>query len=122
MRCHDLGFLLRKSRERHGLSQRRLALRAGTSQDAISRIERGVEKPTVERFAQILLAMGEHLRIDTEPLKTPVPSADLALAATTTPSERLREAASWNRVASQLALSGREARRRGHPATKLDDA
>lgn len=99
-----------------------MALRAGTSQDAISRIERGAETPTVERFAQILLAMGENLRIDTEPLETPVPSADLAFAATMTPSERLREAASWNRVASQLALAGREARRRGHPATKLDDS
>jgi transcriptional regulator with XRE-family HTH domain len=122
MRCQisaDLALLLRRTRERHGLSQRRLALRTGTSQDAISRIERGVESPTVERFAQILLAMGENLRIDAEPLKTPVPSEDLALAATMTPSERLREAASWNRVASQLALAGREARRKGHPATRL---
>jgi transcriptional regulator with XRE-family HTH domain len=125
MRCQisaDLAVLLRETRERHGLSQRRLALRAGTSQDAISRIERGAESPTVERFAQILLAMGEGLRIETEPLETPVPSADLAFAATMTPSERLREAASWNRVAAQLALAGREARRGGHPATKLDDS
>jgi transcriptional regulator with XRE-family HTH domain len=125
MRCQppdSLGRLLRDTRERHGLSQRRLALRAGTSQDAISRIERGVESPTVERFAQILLAMGEGLRVDTEPLETPVPSDDSALAAAMTPSERLREAASWNRVASQLALAGREARRGGHPATRLDDA
>lgn len=122
MRCQNLGVLLRQSRERRGLSQRRLALRAGTSQDAISRIERGVESPTVERFAQILLAMGERLRIDTEPLETPVPSEDLALAAAMTPSERLREAASWNRVASQLALAGEKARSEGHPATRLGDS
>lgn len=101
------------------MSQRRLALRAGTSQDAISRIERGVESPTVERFAQILLAMGERLQVGAEPLETPVPADDLSLAAAMTPSERLHEAASWNQVASQLALAGREARREGHPATRL---
>lgn len=125
MRCQisdDFAQLLRETRERHGLSQRRLALRAGTSQDAISRIERGVESPTVERLAQILLAMGERLRVGAEPLEAPVPAEDLAVAAAMTPSERLREAASWNRVASRLALAGREARESGHPATRLGDS
>ncbi|HEX8958236.1 MAG TPA: helix-turn-helix transcriptional regulator [Solirubrobacterales bacterium] len=122
MRCQlstNLGELLRQARERHGLSQRRLALRAGTSQDAISRIERGVESPTFERFAQLMLAIGERLQLTAEPLEAPVSAEDLAAAAAMTPSERLREAASWNRVASQLALAGREAREAGHPATRL---
>jgi hypothetical protein len=34
------------------------------------------------------------------------------------PAERLREASSWNRVASQLAASGDRARRAKHPATR----
>jgi transcriptional regulator with XRE-family HTH domain len=122
MRCQtsvSLAILLRETRERHGLSQRRLALRAGTSQDAISRIERGVESPTAERFAQILLAMGMRLRVGAEPLQAPVPAGDLTAAASMTPGERLREAASWNLVASQLTLAGRKARREGHPATRL---
>jgi transcriptional regulator with XRE-family HTH domain len=123
MRCQsNPALLLRSARERHRLSQRRLALRAGTSQDAISRIERGVESPTVERLAQILLAVGERLDLSTTPLQTRVAADELAAAAAMTPAERLREAASWNKVASELALAGEEARRRGHPATKLERA
>ena len=62
MRCSNTSaaVLLRKARARHGISQRRLALRAGTSQDAISRIERGVESPTLERLAHLLMMLGEH--------------------------------------------------------------
>jgi transcriptional regulator with XRE-family HTH domain len=112
------GLLLRETRRKHGLSQRRLALRAGTSQDAISRIERGVESPTLARFAQILLAMGERPALTVERLKTPVPAAEGAAAAAMTPEERLREAASWNRMASALALAGEKARRVDHPATR----
>lgn len=113
----DLGALLRETRGRAGISQRRLALRAGTSQDAISRIERGVEKPTLERFEQLILAMGKRLAVRVEPLESRVPAAELSVAMTMTPVERLREANGWNRVASQLALAGEQARRAGHPAT-----
>jgi transcriptional regulator with XRE-family HTH domain len=87
------------------MSQRRLAVRAGTSQDAISRIERGVEAPTLERLEQLLLAMGQRLLLDVEPLRSPIPSADLALSAQLSPAERLRKAVSWNRLASELALA-----------------
>lgn len=100
------------------MSQRRLAVRAGTSQDAISRLERGVEAPTLERFAQLMLAMGHRPVLSVEPLESPVPAIELGAAAAMTHAERLREASSWNRVASQLAASGERARRAGHPATR----
>jgi transcriptional regulator with XRE-family HTH domain len=115
---NELGNALRTTRERLGLSQRRLAVRAGTSQDAISRIERGVEAPTLERFEQLLLAMGQRLVLDVEPLESPLPAAELAAAAQLTPDDRLREASGWNRRASQLAIAGARARREGHPATR----
>ncbi|HWM53894.1 MAG TPA: helix-turn-helix transcriptional regulator [Solirubrobacterales bacterium] len=121
MRCHsqlDLGALLRETRRGQGLSQHRLAVRAGTSQDAISRLERGVEAPTLERFSQLMLAMGYQPVLNLEPLESPVPPAELAAASGMTPTERLREASSWNRVASQLAASGDRARRAKHPATR----
>jgi transcriptional regulator with XRE-family HTH domain len=122
MRCQydpaDLGSALRTTRQGQGLSQRRLALRAGTSQDAISRIERGVEEPTLQRFAQLMLAMGQRPVLGIEPLESPVPGAELAVGAAMTPAERLREASSWNRVASSLANAGERARREGHPATQ----
>jgi transcriptional regulator with XRE-family HTH domain len=122
MRCqHDLGATLRTTRERLGLSQRRLAVRAGTSQDAISRIERGAEAPTLERFEQLLLAMGQRLVLNVEPLRSPVPPAGLANSAHLTPVERLREAIGWNRLASQLAIAGERARLEGHPATRRSE-
>lgn len=119
MRCQDSGKLLRRVRRRQGLSQRRLALRAGTSQDAISRIERGVEQPTLERFGQLMLAMGQHPVLGVEPLASPIPFDDLAVSAVMTPSERVREAVSWNRTASELATAGRRARQARHPATRI---
>lgn len=112
-----IGELLRQAREEQGLSQRRLALRAGTSQDAISRIERGVEAPTLERFAQVMLALGREAVIQVEPLPTRVPPAELARSRKLTSGERLREGASWNSVASRLAAAGEQARRDRHPAT-----
>ena len=118
MRCQNLGKMLRDIRRTQGLSQRSLAIRAGTSQDAISRIERGVEAPTLERFEQLLLAMGQRLVLDVEPLESPVPAEELAVSAQLTSAERLREAVGWNRLASQLAIAGEQAREEGHPATR----
>lgn len=121
MRCQneiDPGHTLREARESLGLSQRRLALRAGTSQDAISRIERGIESPTLERFAQLMLVMGQRPVLTVEPWERGVPWGKLVAAMKMTPAERLREAVNWNRVASQLASAGESARREGHPATR----
>lgn len=113
-----LGDLVRSSRLRHGLSQRALAIRAGVTQSSISRIERGAEAPSFDRFTQILLAMGERPSLTTEKLRHDVDTDDLS-GGRLTPRERLREAASWNLVASRLELAADEARRAGHPATRL---
>ncbi|MHB1538461.1 MAG: helix-turn-helix domain-containing protein [Solirubrobacteraceae bacterium] len=113
MRCdQNAALLLRDARARHGVSQRRLALRAGTSQDAVSRIERGVESPTIDRLGHLLAALGERLELDTAPRATPTQTL-----APLTVGERLREAASWNLVATQLEIAGAQARRAGDPAT-----
>lgn len=114
MRCsNDASVLLREARKRSGISQRRLALRAGTSQDAISRIERGVESPTIERLARLLLVMGERFEFDSVPMgEVEIPGVLL------TTRERLREAASWNLIATKLEIAGAQARRAGHPATR----
>src|SRR4029453_6189076 len=53
------GDLVKERRMRHGLSQRRLAHRAGTSQSAIARIESGKEEVTWSRLRLLLLAIGE---------------------------------------------------------------
>lgn len=60
--------LVKSARKRSGLSQRELAIRAGTTQAAVSRIERGLEEPTVERLEQILAGMGWKPAIALEPI------------------------------------------------------
>lgn len=123
MRCtSELGRLVREARLRQGISQRRLAIRAGTSQDAVSRIERGHESPSFERFCELLLVMGQEPLLTTKPLGLAFDDGDPAQSAGLTPAERLRESASWNLFATRVEIAGAEARRRGHPATRRSDA
>ena len=73
----DAGTLLRQRRRAHGLSQRQLAIRAGTRQATISRIENGHEIPTVDRLDQLLIALGERLELRAVPLDAERPLADV---------------------------------------------
>lgn len=57
------GRLLREARIRHGISQERLAIRAGTTQSAISRIEKERVSPTVQTLAELLHLLGEDLML-----------------------------------------------------------
>ncbi|MDQ3588071.1 MAG: helix-turn-helix domain-containing protein [Actinomycetota bacterium] len=118
MRC-QAAEVVRRARERRGLTQRRLAVRAGTSQDAISRIERGVEDPSWERLRELLWVLGNEASIEATPLFAGLSAGELASARDLTPAERLREACSWNLVATELEIAGERARRAGHPATRL---
>jgi len=105
-----IGELIRGARERHGLSQRRLALRAGTDQAAISRIERDETAPSVETVERLLAAMGERLSIRSEPLEREYDPLHMRATLERTPEERLRLAISWNRLAAKLTQAGRRAR------------
>jgi transcriptional regulator with XRE-family HTH domain len=60
------GELLKEARERHGVSQKRLAMRAGTTQSAISRIERDRISPSVETLRELLFLLGEDLSMGIE--------------------------------------------------------
>ncbi|HEV2789797.1 MAG TPA: helix-turn-helix domain-containing protein [Solirubrobacterales bacterium] len=55
------GRLLREARLRHGVSQEQLATRAGTTQSAISRIEKDRVSPTLQTLTQLLHLLGEDL-------------------------------------------------------------
>src|SRR5262245_7385866 len=66
------GRLIRDARIRHGLSQERLAKRAGTTQSAISRIEQERISPTVQTLAKLLHLMGEDLLLKAEKRDTGV--------------------------------------------------
>jgi uncharacterized protein len=73
-----------------GLSQRDLARRAGTSQPAIARYERGIASPSWETLQRLAAACGRWVRMNTgmKPEKHDVELAETLLALT--PEERLR--------------------------------
>jgi transcriptional regulator with XRE-family HTH domain len=60
------GRLLRDARARHGVSQEQLAIRAGTTQSAISRIEKDRISPTVQTLTELLHLLGEDLVLAAE--------------------------------------------------------
>lgn len=71
----DAGAIIRAARVRHGVSQRGLAIRAGTSQGYVSQVERGEVSPSVEAVTRLLACLGEAGRIETAPLP-PTDAAD----------------------------------------------
>jgi transcriptional regulator with XRE-family HTH domain len=57
-----LGESVRVKRKKLGFSQEKLAEKAGLSTVFISRIERGVESPSVDNLVKISKALGVRLR------------------------------------------------------------
>jgi transcriptional regulator with XRE-family HTH domain len=53
------GELLREARLRHELTQEQLAVRAGTTQSAIARIERDRTSPSIKTLTELFKAMEE---------------------------------------------------------------
>lgn len=105
------GDLVRSTRKRLGLSQRTLALRAGTTQAAISRIERGAVSPTFATLRDLLLALGEEPVLQTRRLPTEWDPAHMQSTLARSPQDRLALALSWNKMAARLALAGARAQR-----------
>jgi uncharacterized protein len=102
--------LIRSTRKRRSISQSTLALRAGTDQAAISRIERGEISPTVETVERLMAAMGEQLSQEGKPLERDYDPLHMRATLERSPEERLRLAISWNRLAGRLSEEGRRAR------------
>lgn len=102
--------LLREARSRAGLTQEQLAIRAGTKQPAISRIESGEEEPTLSRLLELLWVMGFDL--GDELVRRPIPGdAGVILRYRTMPLEQRGDAASeWNEFAGELTEAGRRLR------------
>jgi transcriptional regulator with XRE-family HTH domain len=101
------GTLVRERRRAHGLSQHELAIRAGTRQATISRIENGHEIPTVQRLGQLLMALCERLELRTVPLDAERPAADRHADRARSMSARLEDGFALASFASQLAGSAR---------------
>jgi len=104
------GELIRQRRLDLGLSQRSLARRAGATQAAVSRIERGLTTPTWETVRALLLAMGYEPELGTRRLRGRWDPLHLSAARARPPAERLQLALSANRLAARMRQAGAEAR------------
>jgi transcriptional regulator with XRE-family HTH domain len=105
------GTLIRSTRERHGLTQAQLALRAGTSQNAVSRVERDEISPSVDTVRRLLAAMGEYLELSARPIGGDFDPDHLADSMAQSMSERLERSLAWNRFAGRLAGAARSGER-----------
>jgi transcriptional regulator with XRE-family HTH domain len=106
----DPGDLIKERRTLHGLSQRELAYRAGTSQSAIARIEGGDEDITWKRLRSILSAMGDEPVLDSKRLSSRYDPDLLMRDRAMSPTARLASGINFNRFGSKLAIAGAEAR------------
>jgi transcriptional regulator with XRE-family HTH domain len=104
------GELVKELRTGHGLSQRELAYRAGTSQSAIARIEGGDEDITWKRLTAILAAMGDQPVLESKRLQSRYDIHDLMRERAMSPEVRLESAVNFNRFGSELAIAGAKAR------------
>jgi len=98
--------ILRQIRRSAGLSQRQLAARAGTSQPAVARYERGVATPSWETLQRLAAACGRRLLILAEGVPEP---EDVELARSLLalePLERLRALRRYARL--RTLAEGRE--------------
>jgi transcriptional regulator with XRE-family HTH domain len=83
------GQLLREARERRGISQKRLAMRASTTQSAISRIERDRVSPSVETLRELLYLLGEDLELGASARDSGIDATLIDQALRRSPTERL---------------------------------
>jgi transcriptional regulator with XRE-family HTH domain len=108
------GQLIRSARSRHGLTQAELALRAGSTQASISRLERDELSPSVETLRRLLLVMGEELGLAAHPIDTGLDERHLTDTVALPLDRRLEQAIGWNTFAAELASTPLEpARPRG---------
>jgi transcriptional regulator with XRE-family HTH domain len=103
------GELLRATRRKHGLTQRQLAIRARTSQAAISRIERDLVSPAISTLAELLRLMNEELVLEAREVDC---GHDVTLNRTNlslTVAQRLERVVPYARLARELDAAGRGA-------------
>jgi transcriptional regulator with XRE-family HTH domain len=104
----DPALLVREARSKAGLSQRELALRAGTSQSVVARIEAGQTRPGSDTLSRLLAAAGFELRA--ELVLVPVVDThmldDVARILALTPEQRLCEVGNVSRFESAARRAG----------------
>ena len=93
--------VVRRCRLAAGVTQQQLAVRAGTTKTAISRLEAGRLSPTFETVQRLLLCLGYRGETNAVAMTPRTDPAQLSAVADLTPAQRLDHA-----LASQLSLGG----------------
>jgi len=106
----DPGQIIRDRRVANGLTQAQLALRVGSTQAAISRLEHGELSPTMETIERLLGVMGEEAELVITRGEGNHDRARLLALRARPAAERLELGISWNRFAGEIARAGAEAR------------
>lgn len=103
------GELLKEARERHGVSQKRLAARASTTQSAISRIERDKVSPSVATLRELLYLLGEDLTLGAEARDSGIDATLNDQRLRVSPTQRLEHGIAFaNQVIANSPLPHRE--------------
>ena len=109
-RMASSGSLVRDARERSGITQAQLAIRAGVSQAAISRLETSERAVSLETLTRLLLVMGEQLELGVTRLAGRYDPAHLAAEARLSPAQRLERSFGWAQFNDELLRAGRATR------------
>lgn len=107
------GAVIRERRLANGLTQRQLAIRAGSTQAAISRLENGELSPTFETFERVLAVMGEEADLHVTRGIGNHNRARVLSSRARPAAERLALAMSWNTFAGRIQAAGATARTTG---------
>lgn len=94
--------IVREARNRAGLTQRELAERAGTSQAAVARYERGRGLPSLDTLDRLVEACGFDLRIHLEPILPDSDNAGIELRLAMSVENRLRSNDDISRLVAEL--------------------
>ena len=103
----DAAMLVREARRRQGISQAQLALRAGTSQHAVSLIERGLRRPSLDTLERLLLATGHRLAEGLEVVATEEDPIHLAAEQRRSVGDRLEQGFAWGPFARDFRGAAR---------------
>ena len=111
----NAGQLIREARQRRGLTQADLARRSATTQNYVSRIERGAVEPTLPTLERLLHAMGVRLKVEVAPLPTgnEDPGRLRAAYATSTPQQRVADAMALSEFLTGVSADAAEGSLRG---------
>lgn len=97
----DFGKMLTGLRGRK-VSQGALALRAGTSQSYISRVEAGTVQPSVAQAQRLLHALGYEMRVEPKPMRVRSDPSGRPAQLVMTAEERMESAAAMGNLIAEM--------------------